>query len=140
MKVKTVWIVVSFVVMIPCILTAQLDFFKEDAVKAANHWLSMVDAAKYSKSWYEASTFFKSKMSSEKWEQMVRDMREPLGPCTSRKLQLSHHVTTLPDAPEGEYYIMKYKTSFEKKKSVIETVTMMLDEDARWRVSGYYIK
>ena len=140
MKVKTVWIVAAFALLVPCIFTAQLDFMREDAVKAANHWLTLVDTGKYMKSWHEASTYFKSKVSSEKWEQMARDLREPLGECTSRKLQLSHYVTTLPDLPEGEYYIMKYSTDFEKKKSAIETVTVMLDEDARWRVTGYYIK
>jgi len=140
MKVKTVWIVAAFVLLVPCILPAQLDFMREDAVKAANHWLSLIDAGNYTKSWHEASTYFKSKVSMEKWEQMARDLREPLGACTSRTLHLSHYATTLPAAPDGEYYIMKYSTSFEKKRSATETVTVMLDEDARWRVTGYYLK
>ena len=32
------------------------------------------------------------------------------------------------------------KTNFKNKKSAIETVTPMLDNDGEWRASGYYIK
>jgi hypothetical protein len=28
----------------------------------------------------------------------------------------------------------------EQKKSAIETVTFMLDQDKKWRVAGYFIK
>src|SRR6056297_3529876 len=138
MKRSIVLAIAAIAILTPCILLGYAEFQKVDAIKAANHWLSLVDAGNYVKSWHEASTYFKSKVSIEKWEQMARDLREPLDECTSRKLQLSHYATTLPAAPDGEYYIMKYSTSFEKKKSAIETVTVMLDEDARWRVTGYY--
>jgi ribosomal protein S17E len=36
--------------------------------------------------------------------------------------------------------IIQYDSSFENKKSAVETVTPMLDKDGKWRVSGYYIK
>jgi ribosomal protein S17E len=43
-------------------------------------------------------------------------------------------------APDGEYIVIQFETSFENKKAAIETVTPMMDKDWRWRVSGYYIK
>jgi hypothetical protein len=55
-------------------------------------------------------------------------------------LRSKHYTNTLPGAPDGEYVVIQYETSFENKKSAIETITPMLDEDGRWRVSGYYIK
>ncbi|MDD5138124.1 MAG: DUF4019 domain-containing protein, partial [Candidatus Omnitrophica bacterium] len=47
--------------------------------------------------------------------------------------------TTLPGAPDGEYVIVQFDTTFENKKSSVESVTMSLEADGRWRVSGYFI-
>ena len=47
---------------------------------------------------------------------------------------------SLPGAPDGHYVVLHYETSFENKKTAIETVTPMLDQDGDWRVSGYYIR
>jgi hypothetical protein len=58
----------------------------------------------------------------------------------SRKLKSKKYTTSLPGAPDGKYVVIQYETSFEHKKSAIETVTPMLDKDGKWRVSGYYIK
>jgi hypothetical protein len=46
----------------------------------------------------------------------------------------------LPGAPDGEYVVIQFETSFENKKSAIETVTPMIEINGGWRVSGYFIK
>ncbi len=46
----------------------------------------------------------------------------------------------MPGAPDGEYVVIQYDSSFEHKQAAVETVTPMLDKDGKWRVSGYYIK
>ena len=66
--------------------------------------------------------------------------RKPLGNVLSRNLMFTKYTNTLPGAPDGEYVVIQYKTSFENKASAVETVTPMLDTDGIWRVSGYYIK
>ena len=50
------------------------------------------------------------------------------------------YTTNLPGAPDGEYVVIQYKTSFQNKASAIETVTPMRDPDGVYRVSGYYIR
>ena len=49
-------------------------------------------------------------------------------------------MTSLPGAPDGEYVVIQFDTSFTNKKVAVETVTPMKDEDGIWRVSGYYVK
>jgi hypothetical protein len=49
-------------------------------------------------------------------------------------------MKSLPGAPDGEYVVIQYRTSFENKNDAIETVTPMKDTDGTWRVSGYYVK
>jgi hypothetical protein len=50
------------------------------------------------------------------------------------------YATSLPGAPDGEYVVIQFETSFENKNDAVETVTPMKDEDGKWRVSGYFIR
>ena len=63
-----------------------------------------------------------------------------IGKTYYRTLKYKKYTTTLPGAPDGEYVVIQYQTSFERKKSAIETVTPMRDKDGKWRVAGYYIR
>ena len=110
------------------------------AVSAAENWLATVDAGKYAASWKEAAEFFRNAVKPEQWEQSMQAARKPLGKLISRKVRTKIYKTSLPGAPDGEYVIIQFETSFENKKTAIETVTPMMDKDGKWRVSGYYIK
>lgn len=110
------------------------------AVTSAEKWLTLVDKGKYSESWQEASGYFRSSVSQDQWEQMVQSVRTPLGKVISRKLKSKTYTTSLPGAPTGQYVVIQFITSFQNKKSAVETVTPMLNNDGQWRVSGYYIK
>ena len=110
------------------------------AVEAAEKWLALVDEGKYGESWETAAVYFKNGITKDKWEQMLTAFRKPLGKMLSRELKSKIYRTSLPGAPDGEYVVIQFTTSFENKKHSIETVTPMLDRDGKWRVSGYYIK
>jgi len=113
---------------------------KRSAVASAEKWLTIVDNGNYSESWQKASEFFKQAVKQDQWEQAVRSVRKPLGKLVSRKLKSASYTTSLPGAPDGEYVVIQFDTSFENKKSGIETVTPMMDKNGKWRVSGYYIR
>ncbi len=110
------------------------------AVESAQSWLSVVDREEYGSSWDEAASYFKEAVSREQWQQTMQAVRKPLGNTASRVLFSKRYHTSLPGAPDGEYVVIQFNTSFENKKSALETVTPMKDEDGKWRVSGYYIK
>ena len=110
------------------------------AIASAQLWLEIVDAEKYAESWEEAAELFKSAISEVNWEESIKVVRRPLGKVISRKLDSQKYMTSLPGAPDGAYVVIQYKTKFENKKVAVETITPMLDNDGKWRVSGYYIK
>jgi hypothetical protein len=110
------------------------------AQQSSDTWLTVVDSGKYADSWQEASQFFKAVVTKEQWQNALRGSRDPLGKVLSRKLKNATYAKTLPGAPDGEYVVIQYESSFEHKQSAVETVTPMLDKDGKWRVSGYYIK
>ena len=110
------------------------------AVAAAKKWLGLVDEGKYGESWKEAAGFFRNAVKQEQWEQSLQAVRKPLGKLVSRQVKTKTYKTSLPGAPDGAYVVIQFETSFENKKSAIETVTPMMDKDGTWRVSGYFIK
>ncbi len=110
------------------------------ALEAAGIWLSLVDSGEYDRSWDQAASLFKSVLSKSQWAGSLQGVRKPLGKIISRGAASAKYTTSLPGAPDGQYVIIQYNTSFENKKSAVETVTPMRDKDGKWRVSGYFIK
>lgn len=113
---------------------------ERQALAAAESWLALVDAGKYEESWTAASEFLRSAVGKEEFVKSLRAARRPLGTLKSREVQSKEYRTSLPGAPDGQYVVIQFKTSLEKKKSAVETVTPMLEKDGKWRVSGYYIR
>lgn len=110
------------------------------ALSAAEKWLVMVDCEKYAESWKETAELFRNAVPPLQWEQSMQAVREPLGKLISRKVGTKIYKSSLPGAPDGEYVVIQFETSFENKKVAKETITPMMGKDGVWRVSGYYIK
>jgi hypothetical protein len=110
------------------------------AAASAEKWLARLDAGAYGETWKEGSTLFRKALTQAQWESAARAAREPLGKLLSRKLPKAEFRRSLPGAPDGQYVVLLYESSFEKKQSAVETVTPMKDDDGVWRVSGYYIR
>ena len=113
---------------------------EQAASMSAQAWLDLVDAGSYAKSWEDTAAAFKAAVSQADWEKTARAVRAPLGKMVSRKIKSQQYATALPGAPDGEYVVIQYATTFENKAEAVETVTPMLDKDGQWKVSGYYIK
>ncbi len=110
------------------------------AISAAKFWLSLIDKGQYAASWRESSEYFQGAISEDKWQAALDGVRTPLGKTVSRRVTTSKRMKELPGAPDGLYVVMKFRTSFENKKSAIETVTFMLEKDGNWKAAGYFIK
>ena len=107
---------------------------------AADSWLKLVDEGKYAESWEQAAKLFKGAVTKDQWKQAAAGVRGPLGKLVSRKVKSRECTEKVPGGPDGKYVIIQYDTVFENKSSAIETVTPMVDPDAAWRVSGYFIR
>lgn len=113
---------------------------EELARTAAEQWLELIDGGKFSESWQGAAEAFKKAVSEAQWISSLNAVRKPLGGLVSRKLKSARYTRSLPDAPDGEYVVLQFDTSFENWKSAVETVTPMKEKDGKWKVSGYFIK
>ena len=113
---------------------------EKDALQAAEEWLMLIDASDFGASWDNAAALFKKAITKEQWEKAILPIKSAMGDLISRKVKSVKYTDSLPGAPDGEYVVIQFLTSFTNKKSAIETVTPMKDPDGKWRVSGYYIK
>jgi len=110
------------------------------AIKVADAWLKLVDEKKYGESYEQAAIIFKTAVTRESWEQTLNGILPSFGKIISRELISATYKTSLPGAPDGEYFVITFMTSFENKEDSLETVAPMKDYDGVWKVSGYYIK
>jgi hypothetical protein len=106
---------------------------------AAQKWLALVDTGNYADSWKQAASAFRKAVTAEQWSAALNASRGSYGALVSRKLKKAEYRTSLPGAPDGQYVVLQYDSSFEHKKAAVETVTPMKDADGVWRVSGYFI-
>ena len=137
---RIVWLVAVALMLGAANGMAEQSEKEKTAVAGAEKWLDIVDEGKYGESWKEAAEYFRNAIKQDQWEQAVQAVRKPLGKLVSRKVKSTSYKTSLPGAPDGQYVVIEFETSFANKKSAIETVTPMMDKDGKWRVSGYYIK
>ena len=138
--IKRLMMTVTFICSLIGAIAMAQDKNIEAAKKGSESWLAVVDKGDYTASYEEAASIFKLAVTKEDWLQKVRAARNPLGKVISRKLKGAQYKTSLPGAPDGEYVVIQYDTSFENKRSAVETITPTLDKDAQWRVSGYFIR
>lgn len=110
------------------------------AVASAEKWLALVDSGQYAESWKAAATYFRNNVTEQKWNEAMQGIRKPLGELVSRKLKAAAYKSSLPGAPDGEYVVMQFDSSFSNKKAAVETVTDVLDNDGKWRAAGYFIR
>ena len=112
---------------------------KNAAIKAAGNFLQMIDGGRYAASWDETAPIFRAQVSREQWTAKLAELRPLFGALNVRKIKAAKFATTLPGAPDGEYVVIRFASSFAKKEAAIETVTMMR-VGVRWMVAGYYIR
>jgi RNA polymerase sigma-70 factor (ECF subfamily) len=109
------------------------------AADAAEKWLKLADEGKYGESWDIAADFFKKSTPRKRCEYVFGKMREECGKKVSREFSARSCHNSMPNAPDGKYIEMEFKSSFDNKLSAVETITAMLDKDGKWRIAGYYI-
>lgn len=126
-----------------CLLSAAVPAAEAEeaaALRAARAWLTVVDGGDYDGSWQEAAKYFQTAVNRQQWSQTLGGVRQSFGNVLTRELMSATYATELPGAPDGDYVVIQFATTFENKRSAVETVTPMLEDDGSWLVAGYFIR
>jgi hypothetical protein len=109
----------------------------DDVAMAGQRWLSLVDDQKYEESWDQASSMFRNEVTKEQWIAALKRSREPLGAVGSRTRTRLEFSKALRGAPDGDYAIIHFSTTFNGK-SATERLTLV-KENAKWQMAAYGI-
>ena len=102
----------------------------------ATKWLAITDAGQYAQAYQAYPQRITSSGLEQNFVGFMRARRLPLGTVLSRKVVKVSRQSKLRGAPDGDYSIIEYETSFEHKAGAVETVTLT-SENGYWQVSGY---
>jgi ATP-dependent Clp protease ATP-binding subunit ClpA len=111
--------------------------YDQAATSAAKTWLDELDAGDPNDIWSQAHPLFKFFWSDTRWLSF-QNIKVYFGKVISRNLQSIAYSETMAGIPDGEYYTIRYQTSFENKKAGIEEIFLMRDE-AEWKIIGYVV-
>lgn len=118
---------------------AEIDPLKNSA-QAGERWLELLDEKKYPQSWETGSLTLKLTVPKKHWIALMEKIRKPLGSLTSRSVADQRKAQDPKGLPKGDYMVLLYRSSFSKKESVNELVTLVLESDGRWRVLTYQVQ
>jgi hypothetical protein len=110
------------------------------AQAAAREWLALADRADAQASWNAAGKKFQAAMPATGWADALAKARTPLGSLKSRTIFKTDFTKSFPGAPDGDYALIVYTTSFANKAEGHETLTLERESDGKWRVVGYFIR
>jgi hypothetical protein len=108
--------------------------------ETARAWLADTDRGNAAQSWKNAGKQFRNAITVERWAESLNAARVPLGALSQRAQIGTQFHKSIPGAPDGEYAIVLFRTTFEKKLNSRETVTLEHEPDGAWRVIGYLIQ
>ncbi|MBA3849995.1 MAG: hypothetical protein C0502_08370 [Opitutus sp.] len=111
----------------------------EESAKLATGWLALVDSGDYATSWKESASRFRAMVSQPKWVAAMEQVRQPLGSVSNRELVEAVFTHEVPRAPKGDYWQVKFKTTFEAI-AANEVITLVADTDGTWRVFQFFIR
>lgn len=111
-----------------------------EATRAAREWLALTDAGDGAGSWKAAGLQFRNAITADRWSEALAAVRRPLGALGQRTVLSTRLEKAIPGAPDGDYAVVLFRTSFAQKADGGETVTLAREQDGRWRVVGYFVE
>ena len=112
----------------------------ESSVLAAAEFLFLVDTEEYAESWEVTSAVLQKMLTQQAWSEKISELRTFLGPIIERVQQNIAYTDDATDVPSGEYVVMTFVSKFELRERVTETITLLLGDDNRWQVVGYFLR
>jgi len=108
-----------------------------EAQAAATAWLASFDNGDGADNWLQSASLFKERVTQDSWQKKVEDQRVQLGQLKKRTLKGMGFTQQMDNAPDGEYFVMRYLSTFSKKDNVVEILVPTRDRDGNWKIANY---
>ena len=108
------------------------------AIDVAHEFLTLVDHGQVDQAFESMTEISKKEYVKELWIKQFATKSEYYGGLVNRAISKVLRLDSLQYHPDGNYLKIHYRSEFEYKKNVFETVDLKLEDDNTWRVSGYF--
>lgn len=116
------------------------------AKETALTWLALIDEGKYAEALDQADPHLRESIERQAWVDGLTQVRKPLGQADSRRLLRLFATTLLPEAPEGDYVVVNFRTRYALREDPMnEIIVLSAQEDTpydnpTWKVIGFYLE
>ena len=93
------------------------------ARRSVEAWLSLIDAGNYSEAYDATGSYFRENVTAEDFRNSMEERLALLGALESRTLSRTQRLTTVPDAPPGDYFVFEFDGVYERRPNARERVT-----------------
>jgi hypothetical protein len=108
-----------------------------EAQAAAYAWLASFDTGDGADNWLQSASIFKERVRQDDWQKRVDDQRTQFGRLKTRTLKGMEFTRQLENAPDGEYFVLRYLSTYAKKDTVVEILVPTRDRDGNWKIANY---
>ncbi len=109
-------------------------------------WLQILDENRYDEAWNLCNSDLQAEVEQAEWVGGLEQVRKPLGMPIKRVTTKLVPTDSLPDAPEGRYLVLVFKTEFMNIEFPMTEVVILeknrdlsVDDPSAWTVSSYYL-
>ena len=111
---------------------------QDAARQSVEAWLSLIDAGNFSEAYDATGSLFRESVTAEEFRTSMEERLGLLGALESRTLSSTQRLTTIPDAPPGDYFVFEFDGVYELRPNARERVTAASESD-EWPVVGIYL-
>jgi hypothetical protein len=111
--------------------------FEKAGEMSAHAWLLLLDRKDWGSAWDISSAVFRQNVPLPAWMDGIPKLREPFGAFVQRQPVEVVYKRSIPGRPDGDYVTAVFLSKFATKPEVLEVVTVVREQDGRWRVTGY---
>ncbi|ACB69039.1 conserved hypothetical protein (plasmid) [Burkholderia ambifaria MC40-6] len=110
-----------------------------DLLQTSNAVLTKLDNGQFADVWGGMAGFAKKTIAPDQFNAQIAQVRRSLGQATKRdwKMILRIAVDGSQNIPSGLYANVFYVTTLATGQPIEERLSFRLDEDGRWRLTGY---
>lgn len=111
----------------------------EDAARqSVDAWLALLDAEDYAAAYEATGSSFREEVTADEFRSSMEERQAILGAVESRALSSTQRLSTVPNAPPGDYFVFELDGVYELRRNTRERVTAV-SESGGWPVVGIYI-
>jgi len=112
----------------------------EQLCSRAENYLELLDQGRSEEAWQEMSAIFQALGNQNQWRGRQQAIRAAYGPCASREFHRIDYRQSYNLSPDGQYYTVQFRSSFQNKRDTVETVVIECHDTPECTIREYVIR